>query len=140
VYLTLYLAQELFGDLAPADVLSKLRPEDFNPQILSLARGRVLDRSSPASLHPDLVGLWGTRPLNTRLTPFLSSLFPPREYIAQKYLLSPDSNKVFLYYLIRLKDLFRQYGGQLWKMARREKNAVAQISQENTLDDWLATP
>ncbi|MBN1148983.1 MAG: nucleotidyltransferase family protein [Anaerolineales bacterium] len=135
-FLTLRLAQALLGAPVPAQALSALQPGDFTPQIEELARGRILNPGKPPPLHPDLAGLWGKRALHSRLRPFLASLFPPVEYIAQRYSLPLNSKRIYLYYLLRLKDLLRQYGWQLALMLRGKQAARQTIQQENLLADW----
>jgi len=136
VYLALYLARELIHTPISPAVLEALQPTDFNAQIDQLAREHVFISNKPLLIHPDLAGLWGDRSLKARLTPFLNSLFPPREFIAQKYQLSTTSKKISWYYFVRLGELFRQYGEQVWQIVRGDENAKAFIRQENALSDW----
>jgi hypothetical protein len=137
LFLTLHLAHALFDAPVPPGVLQQLRPADFTPQIDALARERALSvRLSPPELHPDLARLRRNRPLRAKAAALLGVLFPYPEYVAAKYSLPPGSKKVYWYYVVRLKDLARRYGWQLWRVLRSDEGAAALAQRENALSDW----
>jgi hypothetical protein len=137
LFLVLHLASTLLNAPVPATVLGQLRPTDFTPQIEALARRRALSvRPAEPELHPDLARLRRRRPLSVKTGALLGALFPYPEYVAAKYSLPPGSRKVYFYYLVRLKDLARRYGWQLWRVLRSEEEAAALAQRENALSDW----
>jgi hypothetical protein len=93
-------------------------------------------RLAPPELHPDLARLRRKQPWQARATGLVGALFPYPEYVAAKYALPPGSKKVYFYYLVRLKDLARRYGWQLWRVVRSEEGAAALAARENALGEW----
>jgi hypothetical protein len=136
LYLMLYLAQEMLGAQVPPPVSDALHPASFSPEIAHLATMRILNKGQSDNIHPNLAILWRDLPIKERATSLINGLFPFPEYIEQKYSLPPGSKKVYLYYLVRLKDLLKIYGGQVRSIARRETHAIDDIDQQNVLDDW----
>lgn len=140
LFLVLQLAKILFNAPVPPPVLDQLRPPDFSPQIEALARQRALRvRPLTPELHPDLAHLHRRRPWQIKALALMGALFPYPEYVAAKYSLPPGSIKVYFYYLIRLKDLARRYGWQLWRVLRSDEAVQALAHRENALSDWWMT-
>ncbi|MFC1878391.1 nucleotidyltransferase family protein [Chloroflexota bacterium] len=141
IYLSLYLAGQMLAAPLPPEALQALCPLDFSPEIANLAQQRLTGFAIPAPIHPDLARAWSKqRSLSSRLRSLSANLLPPPEYIAGRYALPPGSLRVYPYYLVRLKDLFVQYSGQLWRLLRRDQNTMTQTGRQNALVDWLLAP
>jgi hypothetical protein len=126
VYLTLRLAQELLGTAIPAKVLRSLEPANVDARFVAQVQHQILaqDRFS----GPKCVG-WGRlraseRPL-AKVSVFLASCFPPPKRLAAKYGLPAGACRVYLYYLVHLKDLLGRHAGVAWRLLRRDDQAVA---------------
>jgi hypothetical protein len=137
LFLVLHMACQLLGATIPSTTLDWLRPNDFTPQIDSLARQRILSLTHQTpELHPDLARLRRNKPLLVKTGTLLGTLFPYPEYVAAKYSLPPGSKKIYFYYLVRLKDLARRYGWQFWRVLRSDEEVEALAQRENALSDW----
>lgn len=137
LFLVLHLADTLLNAPIPPTVLDQLRPDDFTPPIEVLARQRALSVRPPQpELHPDLAHLRRRRPWQIKANAMLGALFPYPEYVAAKYSLPSGSKVVYFYYLVRLKDLARRYGWQLWRVLRSDEAVEALAHNENALSDW----
>lgn len=140
LFLVLHLAHTLLDAPVPQAILEQLRPADFSPQIEALARQRILSvRPLAPELHPDLAHLRRRRPWRVKAAAVMGALFPYPEYVAAKYSLPPGSKKVYFYYLVRLKDLARRYGWQLWRVLRSDEAIQALAHNENALSEWWMT-
>ena len=74
---------------------------------------------------------------------FLKGFFLPREAMARLYPAPADSIRIYFYYAVRLRDLLRVYGRDVWRWLRRDKamQAFAKEGQDlTTLKDWLMSP
>ena len=147
VYLTLRLAKELLGAILPDGLLEALKPNDFEEHFIALAREQVFSTSMEEkqilSLSHSVARFWGSKRLPDKTAVFLKILkvvFPPRECIARKYPLPSNSIRIYFYYAVHLRDLFRQHGRYVWRLLRGDKKMQALAQQENhfaTLMDWL---
>jgi len=138
-YLTMRLANQILNAPIPHAILNELAPENINPEIEELARQRILQPTIENLVHPDMAGMWSASSLRDKMSLAFNLLFPYPEYIAKRYDLHPDSNKVYLYYLVRIFDLIRQYGRQAWMMARGDRSLRTIARQETAISDWLSS-
>ena len=110
VHLTLLLACELLGATVPPAVVARLRPAEFDERLARWAMHRVLglvdDREGPWSAN---VGRWHlTTSLTEKITLTRRICFPPRQEVADRSGLSPDSNRLWLSYLRHWGELARR--------------------------------
>lgn len=143
VYLTLRLTQELMEVTVPEEALSLLRPNGFDPQVIVWARGQIFaEENADLSLPPNLAQLWGSKRLREKAALVLKRVFPSPEVMARMYPVSIDSNRIYLYYPTRWKDLLTEYGHLAWRLVRRDKTTMDKARQENqktALRNWLAS-
>ncbi|MFC1879679.1 nucleotidyltransferase family protein [Chloroflexota bacterium] len=133
VYIILHLAKGLLNAPIPNSVMEQLQPADFSPNIEERARERVLHTTST---NLGVAELWRPEPLSIRLKRFTRRIFVPSKNLAYQYGLERGSKRVYFYYFVRLKDLFQQYGQQLWCQLRGEPTTATLVQQENLLDEW----
>ena len=147
VYLTLELTRELLGWAWPEGVRAALKPGDFDERYVALARKQIFARrlrtGPPLSLWPAVARFWGAARLRDKAVLFLKGFFLPRAAMARLYPAPADSIRIYGYYIVRVRDLLRVYGRDVWRWLRRDQamQALAQEGQDlTTLKDWLMSP
>ncbi len=142
VYLIFSLLQELLHTDIPQDVLEALRPSDFVPEYLVWAKGRILDFNQNDKL-PWMVNLGRLRTADTlqkKAQVFFSTVFPSRTIMARLYAQPASSNWVYLYYVVRIKDLLVRYSTTIWQTTRERKRLatiIDQNEQASMVYDWM---
>jgi hypothetical protein len=142
VYLTLRLAYELLGADTPGEALDALPPEGFDPQFVAWAEEQIF--AEHARGLPDMrnLALVEQGPLLRRLRAVLRTAFPAPEVLATLYSVSPQSKKLYLYYVRRLWDLLCKYRRTAWRLFRRDAGVVAEADRENRVNaliDWMSS-
>jgi hypothetical protein len=147
VYLTLKLTRELLGVALPEGLMEALKPSDFDEHIVALARDQIFSRrlrtGLPLSLWPAVARFWGSARLRDKVLLFLKGFFLPREAMARLYPPPADSIRIYFYYVVRLRDLLRLFGCDVWRLLRRDKEmqVLAKEGKDlTTLKDWLMSP
>ena len=147
VYLTLKLTRELLGVALPEELMEALKPNDFDERFVALARDQIFSRrlrtGPPLSLWPAVARFWGSARLRDKVLLFLQGFFLPREAMARLYPPPADSIRIYFYYIVRLRDLLRLFGRDVWRLLRRDKEmqAFAKDGKDlTTLKDWLMSP
>ena len=144
VYLTLKLARELLGVALPEGLMEAFKPNDFDEGFVALARDQIFSRrlrTRPAlSMRPASARFWGSARLKNKVFLFLRGVFLPREAMALLYPPPADSIRIYFYYVVRLRDLLRVHGRDVWGWLRHdeEMQAFAKEGKDlTTLKDWL---
>jgi hypothetical protein len=144
VYLTLHLARELLRSAVPDEFLDKIRPQDFDRKMITWAREQIFNyKIAPQAVSPKLIKLWGSQRLKDKASLLLEALlilknvFLSKEYIAYNYFVPPNSLRVYLYYVVSLKDVLLRYGGSAWRLLRRDEEMVTLAKRENAIRNWL---
>jgi hypothetical protein len=147
VYLTFRLAGELVGASVPDDLMSAIKPNDFDERFMLLAKERIFAcghwNSDGLSLSPNIAQLWGSKRLLNKGTLFLRRAFRSPEEMAQLYPAPSNSVRLYFYYAVRIKDLLLRHGRQVWRLLRRNEGMRGLAKQENDmtlLNDWLFSP
>jgi hypothetical protein len=143
VYLPLQLAREMLGAEVPECVLMALQPGDPNRELTAWARERILsDPGIPRSHHPNQFRFLKTRRFRILIAAFLMSIFPSPRAMAVLYNISPGSIRIFLYYPVRLKDMFLRYGRTFWLFLLHNKQMISIVESESediALAEWLTS-
>jgi hypothetical protein len=144
VYLTLKLTREFLGVSLPVGLMEALKPGDFDERFVALARDQIFSRrprtGPPLSMWPAVASFWGSARLRDKVFLFLKGFFLPREAMARLYPPPADSMRMYFYYVVRLRDLLRVYGRDVWRWLRRdeEMRAFAKEGKDlTTLKEWL---
>jgi hypothetical protein len=142
VGLSLLFTHEFFGGVA-LPILEAFKPTTADLGILETARGQILtfgamnERLSSEFLH-----VWEGNQEHRRVSNFLRRIFLPQDLMASVYHLSPNSWRVYLYYPVRIFDLFTRYPRKIRQLMRRDE-AIMTLSQQtkqvDAFHDWLAT-
>jgi hypothetical protein len=143
VYLVLRLAQELLEATVPDAVLNALVPDDFDPRFVVWAKEQVFAERDRGL--PDMRNLARVQnvPLLQKVVIGLKTVFCPPEVVAVLYSVSPRSKRIYLYYLVRLKDLFLKYGRTVRRIFRRDRKVMTAVERENranALLNWMTLP
>jgi hypothetical protein len=110
VYLALALARELLGAAVPDEVLRRLQPPGVNKGLLVAAKALLFTEGERLSaLSSNLASARHGGSARERAAVFLQRLFLPRTALASLYAVPPRSPRLYLYYLVRLKDLLLRY-------------------------------
>jgi hypothetical protein len=143
VYLMLRLSKELLSAAVPDEMLNALEPHDLDPQFVAWAQELIFaGPNGPLPMNPKIARVWKAKQFQDEVSILLKFAFPSPEVMSTLYSVSPSSKRVYLYYLIRLKDLFLRYGNASWRLLHHDEDAIAWAEQEtrgNTLIDWLAS-
>jgi hypothetical protein len=147
VYVILRYAQDLLGVPVPAGWLASLRPENFTERYLDQIKEQILIEQSGvkgslqrATYFSHLSQLWGPKGLRSKLGLIHNILWPPRETIARLYPVPVNSWRIYIYYLVHLKNYLVRRGATLWRLVHgdRKEHALAdQFNQLMALQDWL---
>jgi hypothetical protein len=142
-WLTLQFVRELLGAPVPEDVLTALEPGNINIDLLTWSREQIFSSQRTArSLPDDLIKSWKSRRLQDKAAAVFKAIFPSRKIMALVYPASPTSKRIYLYYLIRIKDLFIRWGGIFWRLLLRDKKTMFAVENENreiALEQWLTS-
>ncbi len=139
IYLFLSLAKELLKAGIPADVLDRLRPDDFDEGYLELVKQQIFttpDNYSSCSAAK----LWGEKGLGDKLKLMGARLLPSREEMSLKYPAPARSWRICLYYPVRWAGVLSRHGVSLGRLALGDKKmqaSAARISKVEDLRDWL---
>ncbi len=132
VYLTLLLARDVIDAQIPHDVMENLKPDGFDQQLREWALEQIFQETNDTlSLSPYFWQLWGPSPLREKLASLRKLLFPPPEFVSQKYPVSFGSLRNYLYYFVRLKDQFMPYIRALWQILVRDKEMRLLVNRQN---------
>jgi Uncharacterised nucleotidyltransferase len=135
-YLNLYLASFWLGAEAPQEVMARLRPADFTPELGDWAIEKML--SEKIIVTESFASLWGKNPPDKKIQVLLHSLFPPREELAAEHHIPINSPRLVYYYPVNVFTHMAQY----WRLGlrmfnTREDKFAARVKHENTLREWL---
>lgn len=139
-WLTFQLVEGVTGVTAPKEVMTALLPEGAD----SYAVGAALEQAGSlddawAGLTPDLAafsaaGFFG------KIKLLIQRVFISHRVLAREYNINPASPLIMVYYLARVRDLWRRYARSGWRMVAGEEEALAgaDFEQQNTrLREWM---
>jgi hypothetical protein len=138
VYLTLQLAKDLLGAAVPAEVLTDLRPNWFDPKVMALARTEILGQAP--SVSAPFARMWSAGRRREKVRLLVEAMFPSRKALGRLYPTSRSALRLYPYYLRRWRELVERYGTIAWRVMRREEKARALIRREHERDvlmEWL---
>ncbi|MFA5913811.1 MAG: nucleotidyltransferase family protein [Sterolibacterium sp.] len=147
VYLTFRLAGELLGASVPDELMTAIKPGDFDERLMVLARRRIFAHgnwnSDGLSSFPNIVQLWGSKRLLHKGAVLLRRALPSPKEMARMYPAPADSMRIHFYYPVRIRDLLLRHGARVWRLFRSSEGARGLAKQENDmtpLKDWLVSP
>jgi hypothetical protein len=146
-YLTFCLTDRLLSCSPARWVMRALQPQGFDPRFLSWAEERLLSEfEQPVFLEemPQMSGrfgnLWSAQGVRGKFSNIINTCFPDRRLIADLYALPADSKRVYLYYLVRLKDLLQRHTATGLQYVQRDLETRAWLDWEGkraALLQWM---
>jgi hypothetical protein len=139
-YLVFRLAKELLDVPIPADFLRKLRPVNFNSEVINWGREAIMGYEPCPLVFPDLVRLFW-KGISTKERWAILQKTLSRKTVAGYGADTSASKRASLYYPLRLKHLLTQYGptvGRLWVGDRRIRAAAETEEKQQRLTKWLS--
>jgi len=144
VFLALYFARELLGATVPVEQRDRIKPDGFDSQVITWAKEQIFEESKvvgkPVFTSPFFAKLWDTRPFREKVVIFLKRVFPPPEFMERTYFVPSRSIQMYLFYLIRLKDLMVRFGPTTWRLWRGDKRVEPvrkNLNRKTTLIEWM---
>lgn len=141
VYLTLRVAAELVQAIIPSSVLIELEPVGFEPGLIALAKKEVLmSRAAAVSVSPRFAEIWGTGKLGKKAGVLMEAMFPSRRALRRMYPTSVKQKWVYVFYVLRWRDLLRKYARSFLSVLCRERRTMSLVRWEHErarLMDWL---
>jgi hypothetical protein len=139
VYLALALAGRYAGISGPGCFMTDIGPKNNTPEIFEIAETFLFNRSFIISRH--VAKLWEQKGLIHKCRYLLGRFFLPRIEIAVCYGVPSNSMKVYLYYLMRWRDIVRRHLRTVAKVLCREQGATKDLEisiRQNILLSWLS--
>jgi hypothetical protein len=134
VYLTLRLTRSLLDFDLPAPIWQTLHPGIFNEKLIDAAELKIFREETFSST---LTSAWKSENIIERLLGAWKRLALPPKILAGKYNLPPVSKLVYIYYLIRAKDLIILHGRDLMDLLQNNKRKGDMFSNDGLLIDFL---
>jgi len=145
IYCTLSLTKKMLGTEIPDDVLTELKPDTFDPQLINLAEERILSKTS-SQVPPSVVDAFSPEKLIDKLKATLKYLFPSRSSVATRFPVSENSIFLYPFYLAYPFNFILRRWQFLWRLTKRDKailsefkQAVAQKRRAEILERWLSS-
>jgi hypothetical protein len=144
VYVSLWLAKKLLDAPISENWLDSLKSQESDQRYLTLAENHLFasvekpDRASQASREP--IQAWSAKSMLDKLAIIFKRIFPPRQVMAMKYHVHPNSLRIFLYYPVGLKGLLQKHGHLGWHLIRHEAQVHSRAEGQNEADglrNWL---
>ena len=140
-YLMFCMANQFFGAPLPNGFLEELEPEEFNPEIMNVAKDLVIIKEKPfTSFSPKLAGLLAAKSPLAKIHHILRRIFIPPGEMAMIYPVKPGSLRLLLYYPVRVVDAVSKHYKSGLNLLRGEpatiesaRVALTRAEQEN----WL---
>lgn len=144
VYLMLLLVQELLGAAAPENIMSAIKPDDYQSVFFDEALEQIFDVSPSDQYIGIRIGslskIKRVKGIKGKVLAVLKKAFPPREYMARFYPVSVSSPKIYLCYLLRLGRPIVCYTSMPLRLFRRDQSvlkAVHQAHRGREVSAWM---
>jgi hypothetical protein len=141
-YVMLAFARELLNAVIPEGVLRALKPCDVTENIMALFRAKILCGTGETTpLNQRLAQMGRAETFQSKIAVILRSIFPPPNFLAWMYPVSPCSKKIYWYYLVHLRDLFLRHSGAARNLLLHSGRMAAEIARQRSdasLIGWLS--
>ncbi|MEJ2684409.1 MAG: nucleotidyltransferase family protein, partial [Candidatus Sulfobium sp.] len=120
VHSILQLARKFYAPLDGSFIPINLDHADY--RFLQVLEGSLFVDSGDAPINPHLLKSMMFDNFPKRITYLLSTIFPSRQQMAERYPASPSSMMMFFYYLVRPFHLLARYGKSAARIFRTGRN------------------
>ena len=141
IALPLHLAGKWFGSEIPREVAEEFESETDFADMVAISEQLLCERAP--GLSDNITRLWGGYGLAGKIRHLVKRLFPGKNEIAATYPVPADSARIYAYYVLRLKDLFKRHGAAVLDQClpgKSGKGGLARGVERNKLKDWLFAP
>jgi hypothetical protein len=138
VALSLYLAKKWLHTPIPEEMSRLLDGICSNPEVIGISEELIFTDNALAS--DNIVRLSSIPGLADKTRHFMQTIFQPKIVMALNYPVSAHSPRVYLYYLVRVKDLLARNKATVWNLLlhRRTPPKYLRLSIARTkLRDWM---
>lgn len=136
VYLALEIASRFVGAAVPSEVLAALRPIDFSEELYSTAITQTFDDSAYLNSRR-LADMRAQNNWWGKLNVLRKAVFIPKVSIAKSYSLHQDSPLIYLYYLVRVKDMIARNINQVRHLQQGDPDFLRLLDRTYSIQDWL---
>lgn len=138
-YLTLLMVKDFWEVPVPSFVLIELSPLALPTGIVELAKTQLLwGHKNNLSVSVNFSRVKSGAPLLEKIRFVLGFVFPKRSFLSSRYGVNPNSAKIWLYYLINLRDLVKRNARRTWRLLRGQETVATAVDRRNQLSEWLA--
>jgi hypothetical protein len=141
IALPLHLAGKWFGSEIPREIAEEIESETDFVDMVAISE-RLLCERAPG-LSDNITRLWGDYGMAGKIRHLVKRLFPGKNEIAATYPVPADSARIYAYYVLRWKDLFKRHGAAVLDRClpgKSGKGGLALGVERNKLKDWLFAP
>ncbi|MBT3231638.1 MAG: nucleotidyltransferase family protein [Calditrichaeota bacterium] len=143
VYTTLCVVSDLFGLRLPGNPMSKFKPEGFNQDRVDSVKGWILGEFDEVpSCDRNIANVWNNSKTGIGMLVYVSKrIFLSKLELSTKYNVPVNSVKIYIFHLVRIKDLFFQYSRSLFRVILNNtemKKSIKTINKKSELEDWLS--
>ena len=138
ISLPLHLAGKWFGSEIPGDLAGEFESHADFAEMVEISE-RLLCEQGP-SVSGNIARLWGDYGMAQKIRHLMKRLFPGKNEIAARYPVPADSARIYVYYVLRLKDLINRHGAAVLDRClpgKSGKGGLARGVERNKLKDWL---
>ena len=141
VFVTFSFAHNMVEAQIPDHVLDNMRSEQLTPHMHTWVMEQMMSEPlETISYSPYFWQLFAPGSFRGKLKSLTHLVFPPAEFVSQKYPASFRSWRNYVYYLIRLKEHIWHYASALWLIVRRDPVMLTLLKQQRrniTMRNWL---
>lgn len=144
LYVTLMLAKKILEVPIDSTWLELVRPKNMDEKFLSFAEECLFTNTEEPEKSLEnttyLVALWKEKSWLRKFARIFQSFFPTRSFLVTRYFVSQNSWRIFLYYPVRIKDLWLRYGRIYWDLITGKNKTVDRANrqyQNDTFKEWL---
>ncbi len=144
LYLMLLLVRELLAAAPPEQIMSAIKPADYQPAFLDEALEQIFVEKPSGQLIRRRIGklakIAKSKGVKGKVAAFFRGAFPSRTYVARMYPVSISFPKIYLFYISRLGRLFIYFLKMLLQVFRRDLTVLKVVGQEQrvrAVTDWI---
>ncbi len=138
VFLALELSRDFTGAAIPDEVLNRLRPDGYHPEMAATARAQILTKKEEsAAISPSMVQFAAQKGALTKIRTAWQRIFLPEDVMVTKYPIRPGSPRRYLYYAVRLWQLLTYHTGRMIRMSRGDANLSGIVRRKQSLSRWM---
>lgn len=138
VFLALLIARDFTGAAIPDEVLERLRPADYNPDMAETAKTQILtEKETAATISPSMVQFATGKGMTAKIRTAWRRIFLPEDIMITMYPFRPGSPKRYLYYIVRFWQVLKHHTARVLRLSRGDADLVGIVRRKQTLARWM---